>query len=168
MKAAQEVARDGRLAMSLTTPERVQKLQTALHDKAKGAPGYRFYSLYDKVYRKDILTYAYLQCRLNDGTAGADGQTFADILEQGTGKWLGALAEELASRTYRPQPVLRVWIPKPDGKQRPLGIPTIKDRVVQMAVLLVLEPIFEADLARSSTPTAPGAAPRRRSGAFKL
>ena len=146
MKAAQEVARDGRLAMSLTTPQRVQELQKALHDKAKEAPGYRFYSLYDKVYRKDILTYAYLQCRLNDGTAGVDGQTFADILEEGTGKWLGALAEELASRTYRPQPVLRVWIPKPDGKQRPLGIPTIKDRVVQMAVLLVLEPIFEADL----------------------
>jgi RNA-directed DNA polymerase len=132
--------------MSLTPPERVQKLQKALHDKAKEAPGYRFYSLYDKVCRKDILIHAYLRCRLNDGTAGVDGQTFADIMEQGVLDWLDALAKELASRTYRPQPVRRVWIPKPDGKQRPLGIPTIKDRVVQMAVLLVLEPIFEADL----------------------
>jgi RNA-directed DNA polymerase len=146
LKAAQQVAKDRRLAMSLATPERVQKLQTALHDKAKEASGYRFYSLYDKVCREDLLTYAYLRCRLNDGTAGVDGQTFADIEEQGMDNWLDALAKELVSRTYRPQPVRRVWIPKPDGKQRPLGIPTIKDRVVQMAVLVVLEPIFEADL----------------------
>jgi group II intron reverse transcriptase/maturase len=132
--------------MSLATPTSVQELQTALHGKAKEAASYRFYSLYDKVYRKDILTFAYRRCRLNDGTAGVDGQLFADIQEQGVSDWLDALAQELESRTYRPQPVRRVWIPKPDGQQRPLGIPTIKDRVVQMAAVLVLEPIFEADL----------------------
>jgi RNA-directed DNA polymerase len=132
--------------MSLATPTSVQELQTALHGKAKEAASYRFYSLYDKVYRKDILTFAYRRCRLNDGTAGVDGQLFADIQEQGVSDWLDALAQELESRTYRPQPVRRVWIPKPDGQQRPLGIPTIKDWVVQMAAVLVLEPIFEADL----------------------
>ena len=132
--------------MSLATPERVQKLQKALHDKAKAAADYRFYSLYDKVCRKDVLTFAYLRCRMNNGAAGVDGQTFADIQEQGVGRWLDALAEELVRRTYRPQAVRRVWIPKPDGRQRPLGIPTIRDRVVQTAVVLVLEPIFETDL----------------------
>jgi hypothetical protein len=101
--------------MSLATPPRVQKLQKALHDKAKTAPGYRFYSLYDKVYRPEVLMHAYLQCRSNDGTAGVDGQTFADISAQGVWNWLDALA----NRTYRPQPVRRVWIPKPDGTQRP-------------------------------------------------
>jgi hypothetical protein len=146
LKAAQHVARDGRLAMSLATPANVQKLQTALRGKAKEASDYRFYSLYDKVHRKDILEFAYRRCRLNDGAAGVDGQTFADIEAQGVRDWLDALAQELESRTYRPQPVRRVWIPKPDRKQRPLGIPTVKDRVVQMAVVLVLEPIFEADL----------------------
>jgi len=146
LKTVQYVARDGRLAMSLATPASVQKLQTALHGKAKEASDYRFYSLYDKVHRKDILEFAYRRCRLNGGTAGVDGQTFADIEEQGVRDWLDALAQELKSRTYRPQPVRRVWIPKPDGKQRPLGIPTIKDRVVQTAAVLVLEPIFEADL----------------------
>jgi RNA-directed DNA polymerase len=132
--------------MSLATPANVQKLQTALRGKAKEASDYRFYSLYDKVHRKDILEFAYRRCRLNDGAAGMDGQTFADIEAQGVRDWLDALAQELESRTYRPQPVRRVWIPKPDRKQRPLGIPTVKDRVVQMAVVLVLEPIFEADL----------------------
>src|SRR5260221_12279341 len=132
--------------MSLTTPPSVQKLQTALHDKAKGSPNFRFYALYDKVYREDVMAFAYECCKANGGAAGVDGQTFEDIEEYGVKKWLDELMQELKSRTYQPQPVRRVWIPKPDGKQRPLGIPTVKDRVVQMAVVLVLEPIFEADL----------------------
>ena len=132
--------------MSLSPPEKVGKLQAALHTKAKNAPDYRFYALYDKVYRGDVLAFAYLRCRENGGAAGVDGQTFEDIETYGAHRWLGELAEELRSETYRPQPVRRVYIPKPDGKQRPLGIPCIKDRVVQMAAVLVLEPIFEADL----------------------
>jgi len=132
--------------MSLTTPLRVQKLQTALHDKAKGSPNCRFYALYDKVYREDVMAFAYECCKANRGTAGVDGQTFEDIEEYGVKKWLDELMQELRSRTYRPQPVRRVWIPKPDGKQRPLGVPAIKDRVAQTAAVLVLEPIFEADL----------------------
>lgn len=132
--------------MSLVPPVKVQKLQTTLHAKAKGAPGYRFYRLYDKVYRRDILEFAYLRCRSNDGAPGVDGQTFEDIEAYGRDRWLDELTTEVKDRTYRPSPVRRVLIPKPDGKQRPLGIATIRDRVVQMAVVLVLEPIFEADL----------------------
>jgi RNA-directed DNA polymerase len=134
------------IGVSLLPPEKVGKLQAALHAKAKRAPTYRFYALYDKVYRMDVLWHAYQCCRVNDGTAGVDGQTFADIETYGVLTWLGELAEELRGKTYRPQAVRRVYIPKPDGKQRPLGIPTIKDRVAQMAVLAVLGPIFEADL----------------------
>jgi len=132
--------------MSLTTPSSVQKLQTALHAKAKEAPNFRFYALYDKVYRKDVLIYAYERCEANGGAAGVDNQTFEDIDRYGKERWLDELTQELKSRSYQPQPVRRVYIPKPDGKQRPLGIPTIRDRVVQTAVVLVLEPIFEADL----------------------
>ena len=132
--------------MSLEPPAKVGKLQTALHAKAKAAPSYRFYLLYDKLYRMDVLTHAYERCRANQGVAGVDGQTFADIKEYGEGRWLEELAKELQEQTYQVSPVKRGWIPKPDGKQRPLGIPTIRDRVVQMAVVLVLEPIFEADL----------------------
>jgi RNA-directed DNA polymerase len=134
------------IGVSLEPPVKVGKLQAALHAKAKSAPTYRFYALYDKVYRADVLEYAYRCCKVNDGSAGVDGQSFHDIHAYGEAKWLGELAEELRKRTYRPQAVRRVYIPKPDGKQRPLGIPTIKDRVVQMAVLLLLEAIFEADL----------------------
>ena len=134
------------MAVSLTSLESVQKLQQTLHAKAKGSPTYRFYALYDKVYRKDVLWSAYQQCRANGGAAGVDEQTFEDIEQYGVMKWLGELEEELKTKTYRPSPVRRVWIPKPDGKQRPLGIPTIRDRVVQTAALLVIEPIFEADL----------------------
>jgi len=132
--------------MSLTTPISIQKLQTALHEKAKGSPNFRFYALYDKVYREDILAFAYACCKANGGAAGVDGQRFEDIEEYGVKRWLDELAQELKSQTYRPQPVRRVYIPKPDGKQRPLGIPAITDRVAETAAVLVLEPIFEADL----------------------
>jgi len=132
--------------MSLPTLETVQKLQTALHAKAKGEPEYRFYALYDKLYRKDVLWAAWRRCRANGGAPGVDGQSFGSIEAYGVEKWLEELAEELRNKTYQPQAVRRVYIPKPDGKQRPLGIPTIRDRVVQTAVLIVLEPIFEADL----------------------
>lgn len=132
--------------MSLATPTSVQELQTALHAKAKESPNYRFYALYDKMYRKDVLAYACKCCKANGGAAGIDNQTFEDIEQHGLERWLDELAQELKSRTYQPQPVRRVYIPKPDGKQRPLGIPTIRDRVAQTAALLVLEPIFETDL----------------------
>jgi RNA-directed DNA polymerase len=132
--------------MSLTTPRSVQKLQTALHDKAKGSPKFRFYAVYDKVYREDVMAFAYECCKANRGAAVVNGQTFEDIEAYGVQKWLDELAQELKSRTYQPQPVRRVHIPKPDGKQRPLGVPTIKDRVAQTTAVLVLEPIFEADL----------------------
>jgi RNA-directed DNA polymerase len=133
--------------MNLETPEdKVRKLQEALQAKAKGAPNYRFYLLYDKVYRADVLAVAYQRSRENGGKPGVDDQTFDDIKEYGVERWLGELAEELRTRTYQPQAVRRGWVPKPDGTKRPLGIPTVKDRVVQTAVMLVLEPIFEADM----------------------
>jgi len=132
--------------MSLLPPPTVGKLQAALHTKAKGSPQYRFYALYDKVYRADVLAHAYDRCRANGGAAGVDGQTFADIETYGVDRWLGELAEDLKGKTYQPQAVRRAWIPKADGTQRPLGIPTLRDRVAQMAAVLVLDPIFEADL----------------------
>ena len=132
--------------MSLTTPESVWNLQQSLQAKAKANPTLRFYSLYDKMYRRDVLAFAYQRCRANGGSAGVDGQTFEQIESRGLGAWLDGLTEELKSKTYRPQAVRRVYIPKADGKQRPLGIPTIKDRVAQMAAVIVLEAIFEADL----------------------
>ena len=146
LKAVQEAVRDQEIGVSLSTPSSVQKLQAALHGKAKQAPDHRFHRLYDKVYRADVLEHAYHRCKANGGAAGVDDQSFHDIEAYGLSQWLGELAEELRNKTYRPQAVRRVYIPKPDGKQRPLGIPTVKDRVAQMAAVLVLEPIFEADL----------------------
>ncbi len=119
--------------MSLTPPPKVQKLQAALHAKAKGSPGYRFYLLYDKLYRADVLAFAYRCCAANGGAAGVDGQTFEVIEAYGEQRWLDELAEELKQRMYRPQPVRRVYIPKPDGKQRPLGIPTVRRRLDAVA-----------------------------------
>lgn len=132
---------------NLATPEKLQKLRTALHAKAKEEPACRFYLLYDKICRDDILTHAYHLCRANKGAAGVDGQRFADIETYGERRWIGELADRLRAKDYRPEAVKRVWIPKPNGKLRPLGIPTITDRVVQTAAVLVLGPIFEADLA---------------------
>src|ERR1700746_3717898 len=145
-KETQEATKTEGLVSNLTTPASVQKLQTALHDKAKESPNFRFYALYDKVYRKDVLAFAYDCCKANGGAAGVDGQTFEDIEAYGRERWLDELAQELKNRTYQPLPVRRVYIPKPDGKQRPLGVPAIRDRTAEMAAVLVLEPIFEADL----------------------
>jgi RNA-directed DNA polymerase len=141
----QQVVRERRLG-NLATPASVQKLQTALHAKAKTEAGFRFYSLYDKIYRKDILAHAYAQCCSNKGAPGVDGQDFVDIEAYGMERWLGELAMALKEETYRPEPIRRVFIPKPDGKQRPLGISTVRDRVCMTAAMLVLDPIFEADL----------------------
>jgi RNA-directed DNA polymerase len=134
--------------MGLTPPLKVEKLQVALHTKAKGSPSYRFYALYDKIYREDVLRHAFDRCLANQGKPGVDGETFKQIEASGVEEWLDELAETLRRQTYRPQPVRRVHIPKEGqpGKTRPLGIPCIRDRVVQMATVLVLGPIFEADL----------------------
>jgi RNA-directed DNA polymerase len=131
---------------NLATPASVQKLQTALHAKAKTEAGYRFYALYDKIYREDILAHAYAQCRSNKGAPGVDGQDFSDVEAYGVQRWLGELAIALKEETYRPDPIRRVFIPKPNGKLRPLGISTLRDRVCMTAAMLVLDPIFEADL----------------------
>ncbi|MDB6103935.1 MAG: group intron reverse transcriptase/maturase [Gammaproteobacteria bacterium] len=131
---------------TLSTPKSVQKLQMALHAKAKTEAEYRFYALYDKIYREDILAHAYAQCRSNKGSPGVDGQDFADIEAYGVSRWLGELAIALKEETYRPDPIRRVFIPKANGKLRPLGISTLRDRVCMTAAMLVLDPIFEADL----------------------
>jgi len=144
-KTTLKVARDRRLG-NLQTPLSVQKLRTTLHAKAKAEPEYRFYALYDKTYRKDVLEHAYACCRANKGASGADGLTFEDVEAYGRERWLGELAQQLKEETYRPEAVRRVYIPKPNGELRPLGIPCLADRVCQTAAMLVLEPIFEADL----------------------
>jgi RNA-directed DNA polymerase len=132
--------------MSLVTPDKIRNLQRKLYCKAKAEPAFRFYVLYDKICREDILRHAYGLARANAGAPGVDGVSFEQIEEQGLEAWLAGLREELVSKTYRPDPVRRVMIPKPNGEgERALGIPTIRDRVVQTAAKLVLEPIFEAD-----------------------
>src|ERR1039457_373961 len=143
--------------MSLETPIPIRILQRKLYLKAKAEPAYRFYLLYDKIYREDILAHAYELVKANQGAAGVDGQRFGEIETQGLEKWLAGIRNELRRKTYQPQPVRRVMIPKPGGGERPLGIPTIRDRVVQTAAKLVLEPIFEADL----EPSAYGYRPKR-------
>ena len=145
-----KVTRPWGLAESLlTSAVSVRKLQRTLYAKAKAEPSYRFYSLWDKIYRSDVLEVAYRRCRKNKGSAGVDGQTFEQIESHGVEAWLVELGDGLRTGTYRPQPLRRVWIPKRNGKQRPLGIPCIRDRVVQMAVNLVLLPIFETDFSSS-------------------
>lgn len=135
------------IGASLRTPHRtVQTLQTTLQTKAKNEPATRFYSLWDKVCRSDVLAEAYRRCRANHGAPGADGQSFAQIEERGRERWLERLQQDLQAKQYRPGPLLRVWIPKANGGERPLGIPCIRDRVVQAAMLLVIGPIFEVDL----------------------
>jgi RNA-directed DNA polymerase len=146
--------------MSLETPDQIRTLQKKLYRKAKAEPDYRFYLLYDKVFRADILAHAYRLARANGGAPGVDGVTFAKIESVGLAEWLAGLGKMLRERTYRPDPVRRVMIPKPNGGERPLGIPTIRDRVVQTAVKLVIEPIIEADL----EPNTYGYRPKRSAG----
>jgi RNA-directed DNA polymerase len=142
--------------MSLQTPDKIRSLQRKLYCKAKAEPAFRFYLLYDKICREDMLRHAYRLARANAGAPGVDGVTFAQIEAEGLETWLAGLREELVSKTYRPQPVRRVMLPKPGGGERPLGIPTIRDRVVETAAKLVLEPIFEADFEDSTYGYRPG------------
>jgi len=143
--------------MSLATPDKIRTLQRKLYLKAKAEPGYRFYLLYDKIHRADILRHAYELVRANKGAPGVDGVSCTMIEAAGLESWLSGIETELRTKTYQPQPVRRIMIPKPGGGERPLGIPTIRDRVAQTAAKLVLEPIFEADL----EPTAYGYRPGR-------
>jgi len=146
------------LAKSLQTPNKIRNLQRKLYLKAKAEPDYRFYLLYDKIYREDMLRHAYGLMRSNEGAPGVDGVTFEMIEAAGLEKWLSDIRKDLIEKTYRPAPVRRVMIPKPGGNgERPLGIPTIRDRTVQAAAKLVLEPIFETDL----DPSAYGYRPKR-------
>jgi RNA-directed DNA polymerase len=142
--------------MSLTTPGKIRELQIKLYRKAKKEPGFRFYQLYDKVYREDILKHAYELARANHGSPGVDGESFEAIESKGLEEWMKGLREELRNKTYKPQPVRRVKIPKSGGGERLLGIPTIRDRVAQSAAKLVLEPIWEADLEPNAYGYRPG------------
>ena len=136
--------------MSLETPEKIRSLQRKLYCKAKAEPAFRFYVLYDKICREDVLGHAYALARANAGAPGVDGVTFAQIEASGVEAWLAGLREDLVAKTYRPDAVRRVMIPKPGGGERPLGIPTIRDRVIQTAAKIVLEPVFEADFEDSA------------------
>jgi RNA-directed DNA polymerase len=136
----------------LETPEKIRELQRKLYQRAKQEKGYRFYLLYDKVYRRDILSHAYRLVKANQGACGVDGVTFEGIegMEGGYEGYLGSIAKELRGKGYKPMPVRRVYIQKADGGKRSLGIPTIKDRIVQTAVKIVVEPVFEADFQENS------------------
>jgi RNA-directed DNA polymerase len=151
-----EEGKERRLAKSLATPSKIRELQIKLYRKAKDEPGYRFYQLYDKVYREDILRHAYELARGNQGAPGVDGVSFEEIESGGVEEWLNGLRKELHEKTYEAQPVRRVMIPKPGGGERPLGIPTIRDRVTQAAAKLMLEPIWEADLEPNAYGYRPG------------
>ena len=142
---------------NLATPIKIRELQRKLYCKAKAEPEFRFYQLYDKIWREDILAHAWALARANRGAPGVDGVDFEAIENAGLQDWLEGLQEELRAKRYKPSAVRRVMLPKPGGGERPLGIPTIKDRVVQTAAKLVLEPIFEADMA----PSAWGYRPKR-------
>jgi RNA-directed DNA polymerase len=144
------------LARGLVTPDKIRNLQKKLYVKAKSEPAFRFYQLYDKVYRADILEHAYRLRRSAGGAAGVDGETFEDIEAAGVEAWLRSLETELREGSYTPQPVRRVMIPKANGGERPLGIPTVRDRVVQTAAMLMLEPIFEADFEANAYGYRPG------------
>ena len=152
------------MAMSPATPSQIQALQRKLYLKAKREPTYRFYALYDKVFRPDILVYAYEMVKANAGAPGVDGVRIEDIEACGRGRFLAGLRQELQEKRYRPEAVLRVMIPKAGGGERPLGIPTVKDRVVQAAVKVVVEPIFEADFTDNAYSYRPG---RNAEGAVK-
>lgn len=147
---ATEGAKDREIGVSLETPPKIRELQRKLGEKAKQEPDFRFYLLYDKVYREDMLRHAYALCRANDGAPGVDDVTFKDIEAAGLSEWLDRLGKDLREKTYKPDAVRRVLIPKAGGGERPLGIPTIRDRVVQTAAVLILEPIFEVDFVDSA------------------
>jgi len=142
--------------MSLETPKQIRDLQNKLYRKAKNEPEYRFYQLYDKMYREDTLQHAYALAKANDGAPGVDGESFEDIERRGKEEWLNGLRRELHDQTYQPQPARRKMIDKPGGGQRALGIPTIRDRVAQTAAKLILEPIWEADLEPNAHGYRPG------------
>ena len=142
--------------MSLATPDKIRDLQIKLYRKAKDEPEFRFYQLYDKVYREDILWHAYELARANQGAPGVDGESFEDIESAGLEEWMNGLRKDLHDKTYEPQPVRRKMIPKPGGGERALGIPTIRDRVAQTAAKLILEPIWEADLEPNAYGYRPG------------
>jgi RNA-directed DNA polymerase len=157
---ASEREGDRALTMSLE-PDQVERLRKKLYEKAKREPDFRFYSLYDKVCWAETLSQAYRQVKANAGAAGVDGVRFEDIESYGVDRWLAELRQELVEETYHPHPVRRVMIPKPGGGERPLGIPTIRDRVVQAAVVLFLEPIFEADFEDNAYAYRPAQCARR-------